>query len=182
MGLADFDREGPLWLAAAAAGESQAFHQLYMACQPHVFRFCFRMLGDAARAEDACQETFVDLYRVRSKYKPSGSFKSFLFTLAANRCRKMLRARRDSPLPDNWDAASEAAGPEATLLGRETTERLTQAFAALPEKQRLALTLVHEQGLSYDEAALALGASLGAVKTWIFRARAALQQVLEVET
>lgn len=168
------------WLVAAAGGDRESFHHFYVTLQPHIYRFCRRMLGDDDRAHDACQEVFVDLHRNARRYRPDGKFRSFLFTVAANRCRKWLRKRRETPV-DIVVEPHDHQTPEDELLARELGARLDRALAALPDKQRAAFLLVYEQHLSYEEAAEALNARVAAVKTWIYRARQRLQRAIEEE-
>jgi len=167
------------WMSAAAAGDRMAFQHIYAGYRDVVVRFCTRMLSNPDLGEECAQEAFVDLYKALARYRPDGSFKSYLFTIAANRCRKHLRRKHDYALPEGWDEPDERHSPEDALIGRETRRRLNAALAKLPEKQRMALTLVVQEGLSYDQAATAMGAGLGAVKTWIFRARQSLAAVVE---
>jgi RNA polymerase sigma-70 factor (ECF subfamily) len=69
--------------------------------------------------------------------------------------------------------------PEENLIGKELADLLWERFQSLPEHQRLALTLVLEEGLSYEETARVLKVTLAQVKSWVFRGRTALRRVLE---
>jgi len=69
--------------------------------------------------------------------------------------------------------------PEATDHTREIEEAFHRALTALPDNQRNAILMLQQQGLSYDEIAQALDASVSAVKTWIHRARTHLRQELK---
>lgn len=173
------EAQAQTWINAAAAGDRLAFQHIYACYRDTVVRFCTRMLGNPDLGEECAQEAFVDLYKALDRYRPSGSFKSYLFTIAANRCRKHLRRKHDYALADDWDEPDERHGPEEVLIGRETRRRLNAALARLPEKQRMALILVVQEGLSYEQTATVMRASLGAVKTWIFRARQSLAAILE---
>lgn len=162
-------------------GSHSAFSELYLQWYADVYRFSLRLLKDPHRAEEACQETFLDLYRSAKSYREEGSFRSFLFTLAVNRCRKELNRRTLFSLDGMEDPPTLQGGedPEENLIGKELADLLWERFQSLPEHQRFALTLVLEEGLSYEETARALKVTLAQVKSWVFRGRNALRRVLE---
>ena len=64
--------------------------------QPVVLGFSTRFLGDHAAAEDVTQEVFLTLWAERRRYEPRGRLRSYLLTLAVNRCRTTIRQRRTS--------------------------------------------------------------------------------------
>ena len=66
-----------------------------------VFALCFRMLGQRQDAEDAAQETFVRLLKNLSRWDQARDFEPWLFTIAANRCRTVLAARKRRPTPQS---------------------------------------------------------------------------------
>lgn len=171
------------WMKELQSGSHDAFAEIYLNFAPEIYRFCLRILEDPHRAEDVCQETFLDLYRSAPSYEERGSFRSYLFTLALNRCRKELARRTLQPLDETpyggW--VDPRGTPEGEVMERELWERLQQRFLTLPQNQRFALTLVIQEGLSYEEAARVLSASLAQVKTWVFRGREALRKALARE-
>jgi RNA polymerase sigma-70 factor (ECF subfamily) len=174
-------------LARSARGDLEAFNALVEHYQSGVFNLCLRMLGSTQSAEDATQEAFIAAYRNLDKFR-GGSFRSWLFRIAANACYDELRRRRarpgvslDEPAPSaerRLDAPDVAPSPEERAEQSELRETLAQALAAIPPDQRLAIVLCDVQGLDYAEIAAVMQCSLGTVKSRIARGRARLRAVL----
>lgn len=166
-------------MAELRRGEREALARLYQAYFKEVYRFCLRMLRDPHRAEEACQETFLDLYRAARTYEAKGNFRGFLYTLAINRCRKELNRMSAAPVAlfPNEEVDGELS-PEEIVMEREVFALMEQTFALLPANQRFALTLVVGEGLSYEEAARALSVTVSQIKTWVFRGREVLRRAI----
>ncbi len=169
-----------LSLQAIARGEAEVFGNLVERWQSRLINFFYRSTGNRADAEDLAQETFVELYRAAPRYKPQGSFNAFLFTLARRRLIDSYRKQSRRPLdyldPTDYVMQQQA---ETSDHSREIEEAFHRALATLPEKHRGAILLLQQQGLSYEEIAETMDASISAVKTWIHRARTHLRKALE---
>lgn len=172
----DIDSRG---MFALAAGDREAFTDLVERWQSRLINFFYRSTGNQADAEDLAQETFIELYRAAPRYQARGTFSSFLFTLARRRMIDSYRKQARRPLvyldPSELTMQQHAEASDPT---REIEEAFRRALATLPDNQRDAILLWQQQGLSYEEIADALDASLSAVKTWIHRARSHLRQQL----
>jgi RNA polymerase sigma factor (sigma-70 family) len=132
-----------------------------------------RVLGSAELARDAAQEAAIaamtDLGRLRSPER----FGAWFCGIALNVARRWLRQLRELPgLPA--DQACAAPGPAELAESADTSARIRGAIAALPDGQRDAVRLFYLQGLSHSEVAGELGVSVGAVKSRLHQARAAL--------
>lgn len=169
--------------ARSRDGDVDAFNRIVDTYQRPMYNLALRMLGDASAAEDATQEGFISAFRNMGRFK-GGSLKSWLFTITANRCRDMLRARSVRPAEslDSEDAAldppSRDESPEDYALRREMGRSIQQALAALPHDQRLAVVLIDVQGLAYEEAAEVTGVNVGTVKSRLSRGRARVRDFL----
>lgn len=167
-------------LRALAEGDRAAFAQIVDRWQTRLINFFYRATGNRADAEDLTQETFIELNRAAPRYKAQGTFSAFIFTLARRRLIDGYRKKARRPLefvdPSEYFMQSQ---PEAADHCREIEEAFHRALTALPEQQRNAILMLQQQGLSYDEIAQALDASVSAVKTWIHRARTHLRQELK---
>lgn len=170
------DKDEQLWIARARQGDDEAFTRLVEVYQRPVFNLCYRMLGDAAEAEDAAQETFIRAYTRIDSYDPSRKFSSWLLAIASHYCIDRLRRRRfslvswDDLPPWRWLPDSDPQPEEITL--RHESQRQVQALLdGLPPDYRAAVILRYWHDLSYEEIASALGATLPAVKSRLFRAR-----------
>ncbi|MBM3500067.1 MAG: sigma-70 family RNA polymerase sigma factor [Armatimonadetes bacterium] len=167
------------------AGDATAYGALVDRYRMRILNLTYRMLGDRERAEDAAQEAFIRAYRGLKSYRPSGRFSAWLFATASNLCIDRLRQRpfahasldEPSGRPEPSDERAETDPPAA--YGRsETQEQVHRALGRLPGSQRLAIALVHLQGLSYEEAAEVMGVPVGTVKSHAHRARTALKRLL----
>ena len=158
-------------------GDQTAMLELVDRHKQRVFALCFRMLGQRQDAEDAAQETFVRLLKNLSKWDQDRDFEPWLFTIAANRCRTMLAARKRRPTPQPLVAPIADREP-STALARQLSEEVDLALLRLRMEYRHAFMLFHDHELSYDEIAAALDRPLGTVKTWIHRARIELIRIL----
>lgn len=133
-----------------------------------------RVLGSPELARDAAQEAAIaamtDLGRLRSPER----FGAWFCGIALNVARRWLRQLR-AELPGlPADRACPAPGPAELAESADTSARVREAIAALPDGQRDAVRLFYLQGLSHREVAGELGVSVGAVKSRLHQARAAL--------
>lgn len=167
-------------LRALAAGDRSAFASVVERWQTRLINFFYRSTRNRADAEDLAQETFLELYRAAPRYTARGTFNAFIFTLARRRLIDRYRKSARRPLefidPTDFVMQQQAEQIDGT---REIEEAFHRALATLPENQRSAILLLQQQGLSYDEIAESLNASLSSVKTWIHRARTHLREALQ---
>lgn len=175
-------------IARSRKGELAAFNTLVEWHQTAVYNLCLRMMGAQQPAEDATQEAFISAFRRLEQFR-GGSFRSWVFGIAANACYDEMRRRRARPSasldePRGEDEAPidvAAAGPtlDDEMERRELWALLQRSLLALPPDQRLAIVLCDVQGMDYAEIAVVAGASLGTVKSRISRGRARLRELLQ---
>jgi RNA polymerase sigma-70 factor, ECF subfamily len=178
-------------LAAAAAGDGAAFERLVVRHQRRLHRLCLRLLQDAAEAEEAVQDVFLKLYRRAGSFERHGQLFTLLYRIATNLCLNRLRRRRlirfvslggssdrDEEETPALDPVDTAPDPRDRLEARKRWALVRRTIERLPTNQRAVLLLVRLEGLSYQETADALGISLGAVESRLFRAMRRLADVL----
>ncbi|RME79580.1 MAG: sigma-70 family RNA polymerase sigma factor [Chloroflexi bacterium] len=164
------------WAAEARQGDRDAFMQLVQAYQRPVYNLCYRMLGDAAEAEDAAQETFLRAYTRLRTYQPGRKFSSWILSIASHYCIDHLRKQRyhqvpwDDLPPDRMLSASDPE-PEQAALSRERDRSVHQLLDTLPAEYRLAVILRYWHNMSYEEIAVLMETTVSAVKSRLFRAR-----------
>ncbi|MEX2445732.1 MAG: sigma-70 family RNA polymerase sigma factor [Dehalococcoidia bacterium] len=172
----------------AQGGDLTAFNALVLRHQDAVFSLVLRMLGRREAAEDIAQEAFVNAWRRLDTYR-GGSFRSWLFTIAANRARDELRrqgrrpqtsldAARDDPDRADLDPADGDPLPEEAAAQAELRTALEAALAALPPDWREVVLLSDVHGMDYAEVAAATGVPVGTVKSRLSRARNRLREVI----
>lgn len=167
-------------MRAISMGDRSAFVQIVERWQLRLINFFYRSTGNRTDAEDLTQETFIELNRAATRYQSQGSFKAFIFTLARRRLIDSYRKKSRRPIEyiDPGEFLMQCQG-ETIDNSREIEEIFHHALSTLPDKQRNAILLLQQQGLSYEEIAQSLGASQSAVKTWIHRARIHLRSELK---
>jgi RNA polymerase sigma-70 factor, ECF subfamily len=176
-------------LVAFQRGDESAFRTLFERYARSMVAFCHHFVGDRARAEELAQDVFLKLHQAAPRYQPSARFKTFLFRIASNHCLNELRrgehsARAaDRPMPgeepqDPDALPGGAPTPEEHAAGGALARAVEAMLARLPEKQRVAFVLCRFQGLSYEEIAEALDATVPAVKSLIHRATVTAAEAL----
>ena len=173
-------------IAQCLAGDRKAYTLLVERYKELVHDLVYRMIGDAARAEDIAQDAFVKGYLSLRDFRGESRFSTWVCRIAINRCRDLLRrARREVLMPDGEPPLSESvdAGetPAAALERREREEVLRRALARLPLKYREAVVLRHIEGMEFREVGRLLGIAAGAAKVRTFRGREMLRRLLERE-
>lgn len=138
------------------------------------------MLGSRHAAEDATQETFLRLWRHAARWKPKGAkFETWLYRVAMNICFDQLRkTKREAPEEAMPEMIDGAARPDQTLFAGEQRFLIDKALDALPERQKMAITLCHFQELSNIEAAEIMGLSVDALESLLARGRRGLKERL----
>jgi RNA polymerase sigma factor (sigma-70 family) len=159
---------------------------------PWVRRFFGRFGYTPQDCEDLAQETFSQVFERIGSFRREGSFKSWLFAVAANvhrnqnRWRHQEKRRRtevsiDTAAQDDVsppDPPSQEAAPDRTTFDRERREALARAMARLPPQMRQVLALRIDQDLKYREIATVLQISVETVKAHLFQARQRLRAEL----
>lgn len=172
------------WIDAAIAGEQHAFAQLVDRYKGPVYSLAYRMLGNAADAEDAAQEIFVRAYTKLATFDRSRKFSTWLLSIGSNYCIDVLRRRR-ATMVDLDDVAfavpDQAPGPERSAVDQEQRAAVARAVQRLPETYRLVTVLRYYHDLSYEEIENVTGLSEATIKTRLFRARRQLEELLQQE-
>lgn len=163
----------------AGAGDAQAFAVLVEAHARRPHRIAWRMLGDAAEAEDVAQEACLRLWKEAPRWTgQGGGVPAWLARVATNLCLDRLRRRArlsDEDVPERADPAPLA---EETLAEDQERARVRAALAELPERQRAAVVLTYYEELSNLDAAAAMDMNIKAFESLLLRARRALRERL----
>ena len=167
----------PAYLAQARRGDEAAFAALVRDYADVVFGHALRFFGDRSSAEDATQEVFIKVFRTIGSFDGRAQFSTWLYRVTQNVCLDLARAGRRVPVPVDPDTIDPPHAPDFSddLV---TGDALEAAIAMLPAEEKAALGAVTLYGMSYQDAAGALGVPVGTVKSRVFRARKTLLALL----
>ena len=183
------DPEGPVPSAKArdaslarriAERDGEALSDVVSAQFPRVFAVARRMVGNDADAEDIAQDVFLRLWRKPPDLSGERALLStWLYRVAANLSIDRLRRKRPDPLDETVEIPSSDAGPDAATAGHQVARHIDTALAALPDRQRLALTLTYYEGCSNIETAEVMETTAEAVESLLSRARRNVRTMLD---
>jgi RNA polymerase sigma factor (sigma-70 family) len=159
-------------VAGVRAGEAGALEAVFDRYGPPLLSFCRHMLGSREDAEDALQHVMLSAHRALLESDTEIHLRAWLFAIARNRCRSMLRARRVEVALDDAPASTE--GLAAEVERREDLRAMLGDLRRLPEDQRAALLLSELGAQSHKEIGAVIGVRPGKVKALVFQAREAL--------
>jgi RNA polymerase sigma-70 factor (ECF subfamily) len=166
-------------LKRLAAGEERAAKLLLARHLPRVLALAQRMLGARSEAEDVAQEVFLRIWKEAARWQPGrAKFSTWVHKVTSNLCIDRLRMRKAAPLEEVALIADPAPGAESRVAEKEQSARVAAALQSLPERQRLALILVHYQELGNRETAEIMNCTVEAVEALLTRARKGLKEML----
>lgn len=155
--------------------DQSAFVEMFRHFAPRVKAFLMKSGAHETLAEECTQEVMATLWRKAHMFDPSrASVATWIFTIARNRKVDMIRKQR-RPEPEDLSWGPEAEPDQADVMAlRQDTERLGQALAQLPQKQRDLVEKAYFGDLSHSEIAAETGLPLGTIKS---RIRLALEKL-----
>jgi RNA polymerase sigma-70 factor (ECF subfamily) len=165
-------------MLAFAGGDTAAFSELFRRWAPVLVRVTQRHLGRRSDAEDVVQQTFLQLHRARRDFAPGAKLRPWLFTIALNLCRDLHRyrgRRHEMPVEDVVLVAPE---PASAAESQELQQKVRLALGRLSEDQRAVIELHWFEELPFNEIAVIVGASAGAVRVRAHRGYEALRRSL----
>ena len=180
-------------IQAINSGQFDRFPDIVKRYEQKLYNFSLRMCRDAADAEDAVQETFLNVFRYLKNFRYETKFKNWLYRVAASTCIKKRRKSKFAPerelsldefLPQDETEVPDqvprwALMPLDKLLNNELLDKINAAIHTLPEKYRLVIVLRDIEGFSTAETAQILNLSDANVKVRLHRARLFLRDKLK---
>ncbi len=161
----------PTWWNAFHAGDLRAFAQLIETYQQDVRAIAYAVLLDDGLAEDVAQETFIVAWTRRAQLRDPNLISGWLVTIARNRGRDLLRARRREVLVDDPEIAADASSPQLRLEREALRASCRTVLARVPERYREVLVLYYSQERPVCAIAKTLGISEAAAMQRLSRGR-----------
>jgi RNA polymerase sigma factor (sigma-70 family) len=158
-------------------GRTAALATLFERHHARLYRYCLRMTGNRAAAEDLVQDVFMKMLKYKATFKDDSEFVPWMFGIGRNASLAHLRRTVSDRFADADVEAQQANEPteQSPLDGQD--ELVRRALQALPADRREVLVLSRFEYKSYDEIAKTLECSVGAVKV---RAHRAMKQLREI--
>jgi len=167
------------------AGQRSAYIQAVEQHYKRIYAFLYRLLQDAALAEDMTQDTFAAAWRSLDQFEGRASFATWLHKIALNTYRDYRRRERLVVIPMDVEATAALPDPAQELIecleAEELQQRVQQAVAGLPEIYREVVILHCYQGLKHSEVAELLDVPMGTVQYRLHVSLDKLRTVLREE-
>ena len=164
----------------AREGYVDAYAELVDRHGQMAYRVALRLLGNHHDAQDIAQEALVTAWQQLPRFKAGSSFSTWLYQIVTRKTlNRITRTRATESLDLLGDVPKTGDEPGQQTERNLTVDAVTQAVAALPPPQRIAIVLRHFEGLSNAEIALITSSTIPAVRSHLFRGRRTLSQTLE---
>jgi RNA polymerase sigma-70 factor, ECF subfamily len=170
-------------------GDTGAYRHIVDRYKDPIARVIYSMVQSDADVEDLTQEVFIKAYKSLSGFKFDSSLRTWLYRIAVNHTLDYLRKKKLVRILsldgiDEWLLGRLRGTTQRTervpeeINRAETKELIDWGLSKLPNDQKSVLVLRELEGMRYDEIAYALGISVPAVKSRLFRARSELKRIL----
>ena len=180
--LPDSETQERAWIRRARNNDPKALRSLVVAHQDKVFHLCYRWLGNAEDAREACQDVFLRAFKNLSGYRNKGKFSTWLYQIALNRCRDHRKTRwfKLSSLSDPIEECHAGIEdirdcPDDIMVRQDDISKIRRGLACVAERHRTVLILIHLELLSPQDCAAVLKCTTRAVEGRLYRAHQALQ-------
>jgi RNA polymerase sigma-70 factor, ECF subfamily len=176
-------------------GDERAFRLIVERYEPSIKGFLHKRLKDEERVADLTQDTFLRVHRARERYDSSRKFSTWIYTIASNLLKNEYRnrsrrretnfsdLRRDDglqPAARPVEFQSERPDPERVAYQGELRDAIREAIERMDEHHRIPFVMREVEDRTYEEISAAIGVPVGTVKSRLFRARNAFQQLFPV--
>jgi RNA polymerase sigma-70 factor (ECF subfamily) len=182
------DRSDEELMIQLRTGEDLALNELMRRWQLPLTRYIYRYVGNETEALDVAQETFVRVFQQRHRFKERLKFPAWMFAIATNLCRNFLRWQSRHPSKasetrqpeESWETQEPMSqnSPDEIAWLRESAEAVRREVNALPDQLKAVVLLADYEELSYRDISEALGCSVKAVETRLYRAHRLLREQL----
>lgn len=170
-------------------GYHEAFNVLVLRWQPQIYSFLYRHVMNREEAEDLAQQVFITVYNTLCRLKEHDKFKCWLYSIAINKVRDLLRTRKKNKLYSieidkerDYHNSPELQGEEDPVRNahqNELEDLIKIALSAIPHEQQDVLILKEYQGMTFEEIAEVTGCPVSTAKSRMYYGLKSLRQSLE---
>jgi RNA polymerase sigma-70 factor (ECF subfamily) len=172
------DKDDQELLALIQEGSHEAFAELVQRHTERFYRLAYRYVQNRETAEDLVQDAFVGLWANPASWRAerNSKFTTWFYRIVVNLCLDWQKKKRPLPLNEEMPLADERESADEAMIRIQEQKLLEKEIAALPERQRTALNLCFDEGLTNQEAAESMGLNLKALQSLIMRAKTTLKK------
>jgi RNA polymerase sigma-70 factor (ECF subfamily) len=162
------------------------FDRLFTEYSAPIYNYVLRMTGDADRAADIAQDTFIKAYRKLDTLTEASSARAWLYRIATNTAFDEMRRRRNTVRMGDQETgpieqADGGPGPETQVLSGLLDERIGRALLRLRPNHRQCLVLSDVEDMSAQQIGEVMEMTSGAVRVLLCRARGEMRRLLAAE-
>jgi RNA polymerase sigma-70 factor, ECF subfamily len=165
-------------MARISRGDEQAFRSLASRYVPRALGLARRVLGSETDAEEIVQEALLRVWLNAARWRPAAAFRTWFYRIVLNLCLNRKRRAPFAPLAEIAEPADPTPNAAHRMERDETDRLVAAAIAELPDRQRVAVVLTYQEGMSNAETAAVLGTTASGIETLLVRARRALRRAL----
>ncbi|GAB6929531.1 sigma-70 family RNA polymerase sigma factor [Paenibacillus sp. JCM 10914] len=167
-------------IRAAQSGDRDALITLLREIEQHVYRTAYYILKNEQDAMDAAQEALIRIYTKINSYEEKAQFKTWVQRIVTNICIDKFRRTKPTVSIDEHELDfRDKLDVEREVMSGYIAQDIQEAINQLPDHHRTVIVLRYLQDLSYNEIADCLNLPLNTVKSYLFRARQQLQNMLQ---
>ncbi len=172
-------------MARVRARDEYAFHELFSRFRTRIHRTAMKILKEEQSAEDATQETFMNIYRAADKFRGDSKVGTWINRITVNVCLEIIRKNKKHAKRVEADIADDVRLPDLktptpfeSMRQLEVRRRVKGAMARLGSKHYHVVRLHDLEGFTIREIAEKLGVAEGTVKSRLFYGREDLKRLL----
>lgn len=157
----------------------EAFEKKVLPTKNKLFRFALRFLGNEEEAKDIVQEVFMRVWNGRQQMQQVHNWEAWCMQITRNLSLdriRLINRKQTEELEKGFNISQDALTPHEAAEMDESMNKIAQAIAELPEKQRQIIHLRDVEGYSYQEICDTLELDINQVKVYLFRARNAVRE------
>ena len=162
-------------MLSVGKGDLNAFGKIVLRHQDSVWNIAYRSLGNKTEAEDVAQEAFLRLLDAAGRYRPTASFRTYLYRIVTRLCLDRVEKKQPlctNKLPETFDPGCTAS---ENLISVERSRMVRKALDKLPPNQRMAIVLKYYEGMGYRDISATMEVPEKAVERLLARGRASLE-------